>query len=420
MSEHDPRNPSHPRPETMMLGHGYDPFLSEGSVKPPVFLTSTFVFRRAEDGKRFFELAYGLKEKDPGEVPGLIYSRINNPDLEILENRLAVWERAEKALVFASGMAAISSTVLAHLVPGEQVIATTPVYGGTHYFMSKMLPRWGMGVHWIHAGSNFCDELEASLAASEGKARLVYLETPANPVNLMTDLKRCVEICARYGTPERRVLLVVDNTFLGPVFQQPLLMGVDISLYSATKFIGGHSDVVAGAVLGREELVKPVAEMRNILGNMASPFDCWLLMRSLETVGIRMRQQQTNARAVVRMLKSHEAVRAVYYPGELDEEQDRIWREQCSGSGSLIAFDVVGGEAEAFRVLNAVKHAKLAVSLGGTESLIEHPATMTHCDMSPEDMDVAGITPSMIRLSVGIEHVDDLVFDLSQALDSLL
>lgn len=416
-----PKDPDHlPRPETQMLGHGYDPFLSEGSVKPPVFLTSTFVFRCAEDGKRFFELAYGLKQKDPGEVPGLIYSRINNPNLEILEQRLGVWEKAEKALVFASGMAAISSTVLAHLQPGEQVVATTPVYGGTHYFLSKILPRYGMNCRWIHAGSAFTTELEQILSNPDHRVRMVYVETPANPVNLMTDLPRCVELCARYSRPERPVLLVVDNTFLGPVFQQPLLLGADITVYSATKFIGGHSDVVAGAVMGREELLKPVAEMRTIMGNMASPFDCWLLMRSLETVAIRMRQQQENAHAVVAMLKAHPAVRSVYYPGELDEEQDRIWRGQTSGGGSLISFDVKGDEAEAFRVLNAVKHAKLAVSLGGTETLIEHPATMTHSDLSAADRELACITPGMIRVSVGIEHIDDLLHDLDQALNVLL
>ncbi len=406
-------------PETLMMGYGYDPFLSEGAVKPPVFLTSTFAFRNAEAGKHFFELAYGMKEKEPGEVPGLIYSRLNNPDLEILENRLAVWENAETSLVFSSGMAAISSTILAHVSPGEEVVATTPVYGGTHYFLSKIMPRWGMRCHWIPAGSTFVDELEQRLQQPDHGVRMVYIETPANPSNQMTDLKRCLDLCRRHGTEERPIRLVVDNTFMGPVFQQPLKLGADITVYSATKFIGGHSDLVAGAVLGPQELLAPISEMRTIFGNMASPFTGWLLMRSLETVGIRMRQQQANARAIVEMLKEQDCVEKVYYPGELDDEQDRIWRNQCSGTGSLISFDIRGGEAEAFRVLDSVKHCKLAVSLGGTETLIQHPATMTHSDMSPEDMQHAAISGSMIRLSVGIEHVDDIIEDLRQALHTV-
>ncbi len=406
-------------PETLMLGYGYDPKRSEGSVKPPVFLTSTFVFPTAEEGKQFFELAYGLRQREPGEDPGLIYSRINNPDLEILENRLAVWEGAESSLVFASGMAGITATVMAHLAPGEIVVTTTPVYGGTHYFMSRMLPRWNMECQWIHAGSRFCDELESLLEKDAERIKMVYVETPANPSNQMTDLKRCVELCARFSRDDHKILLVVDNTFMGPVFQQPLKLGADISLYSATKFIGGHSDLVSGAVLGSQEMIGPISEMRTIFGCMASPFDGWMMLRSMETVGIRMEKQQANALQIVEMLKVHPAITKVYYPGELGEQQDAIWRNQCSGPGSLIAFDVRGGEKEAFLVLNALKLCKLAVSLGGTETLIEHPATMTHSDLNPRDMKLAEISHSMIRLSVGIEHVPDIIADLNQALDVL-
>ena len=410
-------------PETLMMGYGYDPSLSEGAVKPPVFLTSTFVFRNAEEGKRYFEWAYGLKERDPSRDPemGLIYSRLNNPDLEILEHRLACWEAAEAALVFNSGMAAITTAILSLVEPGQEIISTNPVYGGTDFFFQHICPRWNITVHRVCAGNGAPAAVEALLKERAGRVRMVYVETPSNPTNSMTEIRALKEAISRAGTPlpDAEILLMVDNTFLGPLFQQPLALGADLSVYSATKFIGGHSDLVAGALLGSSRLLKATAVQRTILGSMAEPFTCWLLMRSLETLDVRMRRQQDNALALAALLKAHPVVERVYYPGELGAEQDAIWRRQCTGSGSLVSFDIRGGEAEAFRVLNHVEICKLAVSLGGTESLIEHPSSMTHSDLDEETKRQAGISDKMIRLSVGLENIRDLEEDLRGALDTL-
>jgi methionine-gamma-lyase len=411
-------------PQTLMMGYGYDPFLSEGSVKPPVFLTSTFAFRNSAEGKRYFEWAYGLKERDPSRDPemGLIYSRLNNPDLEILENRLACWEGAEQGLVFSSGMSAITTTLLSLVAPGQEIISTNPVYGGTDFYFEHICPRWNTPVHRVRAGTDAAAQVEKLLRERPGRVRLVYVESPSNPTNCMTDLAALCEVIQRVGTPPegQEILLVVDNTFLGPLFQQPLQCGADLSVYSATKFLGGHSDLVAGALLGSSRLLQEVGVYRTILGTMAEPFTCWLLLRSLETLSVRMEKQQETALHLARMLAAHPAVARVYYPGHLDEAQNAIWSRQCQGSGSLISFDVKGGEAEAFRVLDAVEICKLAVSLGGTESLVEHPSTMTHSDLDDETKAMAGIGPAMIRLSVGLEAVVDLEADLRGALDMLL
>ncbi len=411
-------------PQTLMMGYGYDPFLSEGSVKPPVFLTSTFAFRNSAEGKRYFEWAYGLKERDPSRDPemGLIYSRLNNPDLEILENRLACWEGAEQGLVFSSGMSAITTTLLSLVAPGQEIISTNPVYGGTDFYFEHICPRWNTPVHRVRAGTDAAAQVEKLLRERPGRVRLVYVESPSNPTNCMTDLAALREVIQRVGTPPegQEILLVVDNTFLGPLFQQPLQCGADLSVYSATKFLGGHSDLVAGALLGSSRLLQEVGVYRTILGTMAEPFTCWLLLRSLETLSVRMEKQQETALHLARMLAAHPAVARVYYPGHLDEAQNAIWSRQCQGSGSLISFDVKGGEAEAFRVLDAVEICKLAVSLGGTESLVEHPSTMTHSDLDDETKAMAGIGPAMIRLSVGLEAVVDLEADLRGALDMLL
>ncbi|MFQ5584440.1 MAG: aminotransferase class I/II-fold pyridoxal phosphate-dependent enzyme, partial [Calditrichia bacterium] len=272
-------------PESLMMGFGYRPDWSEGAIKCPIFQTSTFVFNTAEDGKAFFELAYGLREKKEKEELGLIYSRLNNPDLEILEDRLTLWDHAEAGAVFNSGMAAISTVLLQFLHPGDVIMHSEPVYGGTDYFIKKVLSNMNIECVGFRAGSS-SDEIEAVLSQS-GKAdrlAMIFLETPSNPTNDLVDIAHAKKIAERYSTENRRVLLTVDNTFLGPVWQHPLKHGADLVVYSATKFIGGHSDLIAGVCLGSQELMEPVRAMRTFLGNMADAWTGWLLMRSLETL----------------------------------------------------------------------------------------------------------------------------------------
>lgn len=408
-------------PESLMMSYGYRPEWSEGAIKCPIFQTSTFVFRTAEEGKAFFELAYGLREPAPAESRGLIYSRLNNPDLEILEDRLTLWDGADACAVFESGMAAIATTLLAFLRPGDVIVHSEPLYGGTEYLIEHVLTGFGITPVPFPAGAG-PDALEAAVARGKeaGRLRMIFVETPANPSNMLVDIAHCAKV-ARRESGERQVLLAVDNTFLGPLWQHPLQHGADLVLYSLTKFVGGHSDVIAGACLGGEELISQVRALRTFLGCMASPWTGWLLLRSLETLKLRMTCQMKNARYVADFLADHPKVDRVYYLGHLeeDEPQYEIYRRQCLAPGSMISFDVHGGEAEAFRFLNALRFVKLAVSLGGTESLAEHPASMTHADVPPQDQARMGVTPAMIRLSIGVEHPQDVIADLEQALQAV-
>lgn len=410
------------KPESLMMSYGYQPQWSEGAAKPPIFQTSTFVFASAEEGKAFFEVAYGLREKGPAEASGLIYSRLNNPGLEIIEDRLTLWDGAEAAAVFESGMAAISTTVLAFVRPNDVVAFSEPIYGGTEYLFHEILPQFGVETVCFPATEGIAG-LERVLADGDRKKRLrmIYVETPANPTNALMDIQACVDIARSTGSAERPTLMAVDNTFLGPLFQHPRKQGADLVLYSLTKYVGGHSDLIAGGCLASAELIAQVKVHRTIMGTMAGPWTSWLLMRSLETLKLRMTSQMKNARYVADFLLDHPKVKKVHYLGHLTESDPdfEIYQKQCLGPGAMISFEVGGGEAEAFRVLNALKLIKLAVSLGGTESLAEHPGTMTHSDVPPDDRERMGITPAMVRVSVGIEHPDDLIADLSQALEAM-
>jgi methionine-gamma-lyase len=410
------------RPETLMMGFGYDPRLSEGSLKCPIFQTSTFVFETAEDGKAFFEIAYGLRRQAPNEDPGLIYSRINNPDLQVLEERLCIWDDAESALVFSSGMSAIATTILSYARPGDVVLHSEPIYGGTDFLVNRILPQFGVARASFHAGSDESLVTALKEGAARGPVRMIYIETPANPTNALVDIRRCADLALEHaGEDGRKPIVVVDNTFLGPLWQKPLTHGADLVLYSLTKYVGGHSDLIAGACLGSEARIAPVRGMRTIFGTMADPLTGWLVMRSLETLKLRMTSGMKNARYVAEFLADHPRVKRVLYLGHLtdDDPQREVFRRQCEAPGSTFAFEIDGGEEEAFRVLNALQVVKLAVSLGGTESLAEHPASMTHSDILREDQEAMGITPGMIRISIGIEHPEDIIADLGQALEAV-
>ena len=411
------------KPESLMMSYGYKPELSEGAIKCPIFQTSTFVFKSAEEGKAFFEVAYGHREKNEGEELGLIYSRINNPDLEILENRLTLWDEAEECAVFESGMAAITTVLLEFLKPGDLLLISNPVYGGSDHFIKKILPKFGINVAEFSVGQT--KEEIIQLVENTGisnKLAMVYIETPANPTNDLIDIEESKEIAKYFSTSEKEIYLAVDNTYMGPIWQHPLKHGADLVLYSATKYIGGHSDVIAGACLGSKELMKRVKGLRTFLGNMASPNSGWLLLRSLETLKVRMDTQAINAEKVAAFLNTHPLVEKVYYIGNLSEKdgaQFNIKNKQCLSNGGMISFDVKGAEKDAFRFLNSLKLIKLAVSLGGTESLAEHPATMTHVDLDPALKTKLSITEKMVRLSIGVEFYDDIIYDIEQALSKI-
>lgn len=410
------------KPESLMMSYGFKPKLSEGAIKSPIFLTSTFVFNNAEEGKAFFEVAYGLREKRKREKIGLIYSRINNPDLEILEDRLTLWDEADDCAVFESGMAAISTVLLEFLKPGDLLLYSTPVYGGTDHFIHQFLSK--IGIHTVAFKPGLSREEIESIIENTGMAHrlaMIYIETPANPTNALIDISCCKAIATAYSKSDKTVHLAVDNTYMGPIWQHPLKHGADFSIYSATKYIGGHSDLIAGAVCGSNALIARVKTLRTFLGNMASPHTGWLLMRSLETLKVRMQQQTLNAQKVADFLNKHPKVEKVYYPGLIPEgtREHEIYKKQCSAPGAMISFDVAGGEAEAFRFINALRMIKLAVSLGSTESLTEHPATMTHAGLDPAYRQELSVTEKLVRISVGVEHHDDLIWDISQALDQV-
>lgn len=411
------------KPESLMMSHGYQPEWSEGAIKCPIFQTSTFVFKSAEEGKAYFELAYGLREPDQGEAPGLIYSRLNNPDLEILENRLCLWDEAEACAVFESGMSAISTAMLAFLKPGDVLLYSKPLYGGTSHFITEVLTRWGVEIQGFQPTE--APDAIIRRARAQGWAdrlAMIHIETPANPTHTQIDIRGMRQIADALGSEDRPVRVAVDNTYMGPLWQHPLKHGADLVLYSATKYIGGHSDVIAGACLGSREVMTPIKTLRTFLGNMAGPWTGWLLMRSLETLKVRMEQQCANAQKVAAFLSHHPKVERVNYLGlltEADGEAYRLYQTQCDAPGAMLSFDIVGGERQAFAFLNHLKLVKLAVSLGSTESLAQHPASMTHAGIPAEEREAMGIRDQLVRLSVGVENADDLIRDLGQALSAV-
>jgi methionine-gamma-lyase len=408
------------RPESLMMTYGYKPELSEGAVKPPIFQTSTFAFKTAQEGKAFFEIAYGLREKEGNEELGLIYSRLNNPNLEILEDRLCLWNKADQCAVFESGMSAISTTLLEFLKPGDLLLYSQPIYGGTDHFITHFLEE--IGVKSIGFLPNQSKEEIIEIIKGSGlsdKLSLIYIETPANPTNDLIDIEMCRDIANHFSITENKIHIAVDNTFMGPLWSNPIKHGADLVIYSATKYLGGHSDLIAGAVLGNDEVMIRLKTLRTFLGNMASPHTSWLLLRSIETLKVRMEQQAKNAEKIALFLDNHSKIKKVYYLGFIkkDSKNYTIFKNQYTSPGAMISFKIEGGESDAFKFLNNLKLVKLAVSLGSTESLAQHPASMTHIGLLPELKSNLGITDGLIRLSVGIEHFEDLINDISDSLD---
>lgn len=397
-------------PDTASVGLGHDAKDHLGSLKPPIYETSTFVFETAEEGKRFFEIASGREEAVGDEDLGYIYSRWDNPNLRVAEARLAVWENTEDAVVFNSGMAGISTVFLTYLRPGNLVLYSSPLYGGTATLFEGLFTDLGVTALPFRAGVS-ATELESMVG--DASLTMVYVETPANPTNDIFDIADAARVAHSHGAR-----LVVDNTFLSPVWQRPIDHGADLVVHSATKYLGGHSDLTAGAVCGTASDIHELRRNRYHLGSTASPSTAWMLTRSLETLRLRVERQTENATAIAAFLSAHPKVASVRHLSLLadDDPASAIYRKQCLGPGAMIALEVVGGEEEAFRFLNAMDLVRLAVSLGGTESLASHPWTMTHASMPPEQKSEFGITPGLIRLSIGVEDPKDLVSDLDHAL----
>jgi len=408
------------KPSTLMMGHGYDPVLSEGSLKAPIFLTSTFAFESAAAGKRHFEGITGLRE---GGAEGLVYSRFNGPNQEILEDRLAVWDGAEDALSFSSGMTAICILMMAYASANDVIVHSGPLYAASEGFVAKVLSRFGVTYVDFPAGATR-EELDEVLAKAKaqatergGKVAMIYLESPANPTNALVDVEavRDARDAALVGTP-----IAIDNTFLGPLWSRPLEHGADIVAYSLTKYVGGHSDLVAGSIAGDKRWINPVRALRNTMGGIVDPHTAWMLLRSLETVELRMQRAGENAAKVCEFLRAHPKVEGLGYLGFIsDARQQDIYDRHCLGAGSTFSVFIKGGEAECFRFLDNLTIAKLAVSLGGTETLASHPASMTHLSVPQARKDMLGITDNLVRISVGIEDADDLIADFAQALENV-
>lgn len=404
--------------ESKVISGGYDPSSALNSIKPPIYQTSTFKFNTAAEGKAFFQNAKGdapLEERNAS----LIYTRLNHPNVITAEYKLAQLDGAEDAAFFESGMAAISTALLTFCQAGDLLLASSPLYGGTDTFIKKHLVNWDVELVEFHPGSTK-EEIEKLINEHPRKDNLkvIYLETPANPTLSLTDFEMIKSIRDAYATD---AVIMADNTYMGPVFQKPIAFGVDVNLYSATKYIGGHSDIIAGAASGSEELLNAIKKKRAILGNTASPFTSWLLSRSMETIHLRMEKQTINAQRLAEALADHPKIKRLDYLGLLPENHadHALYKKQCTSGGAMLAFEVIGGEDEAFKFLDSLQLASLAISLGSTETLASHPFTMSSSNMDEEDRLKNGITPALIRISMGIENADDLIKDFLQALDKI-
>lgn len=377
--------------QTRAIHAGQKPDPSTGAIMTPVYLTSTFV------------------QSSPGEHQGWEYSRTHNPTRKAYENCLANLEGAKFGFAFASGCAA-TTTIMHMLKAGDHVIAGDDMYGGTFRLFERVLKTHGIEFSYIDLtdANNFT-------ASVKNNTRLVWLETPTNPTMKLVDIRKIAG-----EAKKKNVLTVVDNTFMSPYFQRPIELGADITVHSATKYIGGHSDMVGGvAATNREDLAEKLAFLSNSMGGIASPFDSFLALRSLKTLPLRMRAHAENAMKVALFLESHSKVQKVLYPGLKSHPQHGLALEQMSGFGGMITFYIKGGLPEARRFLENLNVFSLAESLGGVESLIEHPAIMTHASVPVENRKKLGIDDSLIRLSVGVEDIDDLLNDLKSAFDKV-
>ena len=385
---------------TRSVHAGSDPDRLHGAVSVPIYQSSTFAFDSAEQGAARFS----------GDEAGYIYTRMGNPTVAALEEAIASLEGGHAALATGSGMAAISAVLFTYLEAGAHLVGTDCVYGPSRVIVEKHFHRFAVQSSFVDTS-----DLARVRAAIRPETRLLYVETPENPTIRLTDIRGCAEIAREHG-----LVLVVDNTFATPLLQRPLELGADIVVHSMTKFLNGHADVVAGIIVAATEHQR--AALRDVLnhhGGCIDPHQAWLVHRGLKTLGMRLAQAQRNAAAISELLHGHPAVTWVRYPGAADHPQHALAKTQMYGPGAILCFGVRGGLEGGRRLLEAVELPTLAVSLGGVETLIEHPASMTHASLSREARAAAGITDDLIRLAVGCEDARDLLADLGAALDSL-
>lgn len=368
-----------------------------GSAVTPIYQTSTFSFRDADHGARCFS----------GEEKGYIYTRIGNPNIEELEKAVAELENGFGGIAASSGMAAVNIVYLTLLGQGDHMISHNAVYGPSRGIMENLYPK--LGVEFDYVDATDINNIEKAIKPN---TKLLYLETPANPTIGITDLKAAAELAHKHG-----IIVCVDNTFCSPYIQRPLDLGADIVLHSMTKFINGHADIVGGIIVAKEETL--YNDLRYIMVNVGfnmDPHQAWLTRRGLKTLSIRIDKAQENAIKVADFLESHPKVEWILYPGLKSHPQYKLANEQMDGPGAMISFGVVGGYNAGKKVMNNVHMALLAVSLGGIETLIQHPASMTHSKLSKEAREGAGITDGLVRLSIGIENIEDIIADLDHAL----
>lgn len=386
--------------ETNIVHGGVHPDEKTGAHVPPIYMTSTFVFKDVNHGARLFR----------GEEEGYIYTRLGNPTIDLLAKKMALLESAEGGLVFASGMAAVFAVVLTCCKTGDHIISDEVIYGGSYGLFQNVLPRIDITVTFIDTANH--KEIEDNIKPN---TRLIFIESPANPTLKINDIKNISEIAHKH-----KKLLCVDNTFATPYLQRPIELGADIVLHSATKYLGGHGDLIGGIVVGKKDLIKIMGEeIANDVGGCISPLNAWLILRGLKTLAVRMERHCENAMAIAKFLKKHPKIEKVYYPGLEDHPGHDIAKKQMKAFGGMLGFDLKGGKEAGKILMNSVNLCTLAVSLGDTDTLIEHPASMTHSTYTQEELRKAGINPGFVRMSVGIEHIDDLIADLEQALSKI-
>lgn len=386
--------------ETKIIHEGYDPEQYRGSLAPPIFQTSTFTFETAEQGERRFA----------GEEDGFIYTRLGNPTVKILESRMAALENGEAALAFSSGMAAVSAILFALTKTGDHILCSQGVYGCTFGLLEMMEEKYKISHDFSPMNSK--DQL---LEAIRPETTCIYVETPINPTMKLVDLQMVAEVGKEKGIP-----VVVDNTFSSPYLQNPITLGCDVVIHSATKYICGHGDVIAGIAIGSRDFMGKVAlTTQKDIGGIISPFDAWLLLRGLKSLAVRMDRHCENAEKLAQFLINHPKVEHVYFPGDERNPDYEIAKKQMRKPGGLISFSIKGDKKNAQALMNELKLIKIAVSLGDAETLIQHPATMTHAVVPRESREKMGISDTLLRLSVGLESWEDLRDDLAQALENV-